>query len=254
MFETGLKIGQIIRNSDIVDIFKCGNMGGMRRSKTTNTLVIVSDYTKGLYHDKWIGGVLHYTGMGKNGDQDINWAQNATLAAYGKNGVDVHLFEVMDEGEYTYCGRIELVGKPYIENQPGEDGADRKVWMFPVRPVPDNDVEKPAMFVFRDMDDYRARGKNVDAEYARMLAQQKKFSRKVFENHVRPTPTVSPAPMKPILAVPPELVGKRLVHKIYGEGTITGATGGIMDVSFQSEGKKKLNYEICTKNDLIKIV
>ena len=164
MFETGLEIGQIIRNSDIVDIFKCGNMGGMRRSKTTNTLVIVSDYTKGLYHDKWIGGVLHYTGMGKNGDQDINWAQNATLAAYGKNGVDVHLFEVMDEGEYTYCGRIELVGKPYIENQPGEDGADRKVWMFPVRPVPDNDVEKPAMFVFRVMDDYRARGKNVDAE------------------------------------------------------------------------------------------
>lgn len=29
----------------------------MRRSKTTNTLVIVSDYTKGIYHDKWIGGV-----------------------------------------------------------------------------------------------------------------------------------------------------------------------------------------------------
>lgn len=41
-------------------------MGGMRRSKTTNTLVIVSDYTKGIYHDKWIGGVLHYTGMGKS--------------------------------------------------------------------------------------------------------------------------------------------------------------------------------------------
>ena len=71
MFNPGLKIGQIIKNADIVGIFKCGNMGGMRRSRTTNTLVIVSDYTKGLYHDKWIGGVLHYTGMGKsatNGD------------------------------------------------------------------------------------------------------------------------------------------------------------------------------------------
>lgn len=43
-------------------------MGGMRRSKTTNTLVIVSDYTKGIYHDKWIVGVLLYNGMGKNGD------------------------------------------------------------------------------------------------------------------------------------------------------------------------------------------
>lgn len=116
-FDPGLKIGQILKNSDVVDAFKCGNMGGMRRSRTTNTLVIVSDYTKGIYHDKWIGGVLHYTGMGKNGDQDINWAQNATLAACGRNGVDVHLFEVMDAGEYIYCGRIELVDKPYTEEQ-----------------------------------------------------------------------------------------------------------------------------------------
>lgn len=84
MFNPGLKIGQIIKNADIVGIFKCGNMGGMRRSKTTNTLVIVSDYTKGLYHDKWIGGVLHYTGMGKSGNHDIHWAQNATLAENAK--------------------------------------------------------------------------------------------------------------------------------------------------------------------------
>ena len=42
-FDPGLKIGQIIKNADIVEIFKCGNMGGMRRSRTTNTLFIVSD-------------------------------------------------------------------------------------------------------------------------------------------------------------------------------------------------------------------
>ena len=41
MFNPGLKIGQIIKNADIVEIFKCGNMGGMRRSRTTNTLVII---------------------------------------------------------------------------------------------------------------------------------------------------------------------------------------------------------------------
>ncbi len=64
----------------------------MRHSKTTNTLIIVSDYKKVIYHDKWIGGVLHYIGMGKNEDQNINWAQNATLAACGYNGVDIHLF------------------------------------------------------------------------------------------------------------------------------------------------------------------
>lgn len=131
MFNPGLSIRQILKNSDIVDTFKCGNMGGMRRSKNTNILVLITDYTKGIYHDKWIGGILHYTGMGKNGDQDINWAQNATLANYGRNGVDIHLFEVMDAGEYIYCGRIELITKPYVDTQPGEDGQDRKVWMFP---------------------------------------------------------------------------------------------------------------------------
>lgn len=29
MFDPKLKIGQILKNSDIVGIFKCGNMGGM---------------------------------------------------------------------------------------------------------------------------------------------------------------------------------------------------------------------------------
>lgn len=67
-------------------------MGGMRSSRTINTQVIVYDYTKGIYHDKWICEVLHYTGMGKSGDQDINWGQNVTLAACGRNGVDVYLF------------------------------------------------------------------------------------------------------------------------------------------------------------------
>ena len=73
--------------------------------------MIVSDYTKGLYHDKWIGGVLHYTGMGKSGDQDIHWAQNATLAACGRNSVDVHLFEVMDDGEYVASDHIFIKAK-----------------------------------------------------------------------------------------------------------------------------------------------
>ncbi|MCD8126329.1 MAG: hypothetical protein LUD82_02295 [Clostridiales bacterium] len=99
MFNPGLTIGQTVKNSELIAIFKCGNMGGMRRSNVTNTLVLISDYTKGLYHDKWIGDVLHYTGMGKSGDQDIHWAQNAILAECGSNGVDVHLFEVMNAGK-----------------------------------------------------------------------------------------------------------------------------------------------------------
>jgi len=107
----------------------------MRRSKTTNTLVIVSDYTKGIYSDKWIDGVLHYTGMGKLGDQNINKAQNSTLAKCAHNNVDVHLFEVEKACEYIYLGRIELVSEPYKEIQLDENGHNRMVWIFPIRPI-----------------------------------------------------------------------------------------------------------------------
>ena len=50
MFDPELKIGQILKNADVVATFKCGNMGGTRRSKTTNTLVIVSDQVNSLIH------------------------------------------------------------------------------------------------------------------------------------------------------------------------------------------------------------
>lgn len=250
MFNPGIKIGQILNNTDIVDIFKCGNMGGMRRSKTTNTLVIVSDYTKGIYHDKWIGGVLHYTGMGKSGDQDINWAQNATLAACGDNGVDVHLFEVMDAGEYTYCGRIELVDEPYTETQPGEDENPRKVWMFPIKPVPENNVKKPQMFVFKDMDDYKARGKNVDAEYAKMVEAKKKGGSKA------PVvlPAISKPEPKPPVIIPDDIIGKQVKHKTFGTGVITTIKGTSITVDFDEVGVKKMGYEICMNNKLLEFI
>jgi len=252
-FNPGLKIGQILKNADVVDTFKCGNMGGMRRSKTTNTLVVVSDYTKGIYHDKWIGGVLHYTGMGKSGDQDIHWAQNATLAACGYNGVDVHLFEVMDAGEYIYCGRIELVDKTYTETQPGEDGVPRRVWMFPIRPVPDNDVKKPQMFVFKDMDDYKNRGKDVDAEYAKMIAAKKKNGIKAKT----PTPIIPVVPKtepKPPVVIPKDIIGKQVKHTVFGIGKITGIEGTTLVVSFDTVGIKKMGYEFCMEKKLLEFI
>ncbi len=251
MFDPGLEIGQIIKNADIVEIFKCGNMVGMRRSKTTNTLVIISDYTKGLYHDKWIGGVLHYTGMGKSGDQDIQWAQNATLAESGSNGIDVHLFEVIDAGEYIYCGRIELVGKPYTDIQPGEDGNVRNVWMFPIKPVPDNDVKKPQMFVFNDMDDYKSRGKNVDAEYSKIMTAAKK---KGIGKPNNTTSITSKSESKPQIVIPTDIVGKQVWHKAFGTGEITAFYGTYILVDFKKSGAKKLSYEFCIQNKMLEFI
>lgn len=51
-FDSGLRIGEIITNNEIMDIFKCANSGGMRRSLKTGTLVIICDHTKELCEDK----------------------------------------------------------------------------------------------------------------------------------------------------------------------------------------------------------
>ena len=127
------EIGQTVTHADIIAEFQCGNMGGMRRSKATNSLIIISDHTKGLYEDKWFGDILHYTGMGKSGDQDLLFMQNKTLAQSERNGIEVHLFEVLVQTEYIYRGIVTLTDKPFQEIQKGEDGVPRKVWMFPLK-------------------------------------------------------------------------------------------------------------------------
>lgn len=127
-----LEPGSELTNADLSETFKVGNMGGMRRSRETNTLVIVSDPFKGLYLDQWVNDVFHYTGMGKSGDQTLTFMQNRTLAESSTNGVAVHLFEVHSPKTYTYVGEVELADKPYQADQAGDDGKLRKVWIFPV--------------------------------------------------------------------------------------------------------------------------
>lgn len=132
-FDPGLKIGQEIKNEELVKIFKCGNMGGMRRSRATGTLVIISDDTKGLYNDVWKNGILYYVGMGKVGDQVLTGNQNGTLYYSNTNGVEVHLFEVLQKAIYTYRGIVTLSNTPYTENQIDEEGKLRSVWVFPMK-------------------------------------------------------------------------------------------------------------------------
>ena len=259
-FDCGLSIGQSIKNADLSRIYKCGNMGGMRRSKETNTLVIVTDFTKDVYHDKWIGGTLHYTGMGKNGDQRLDWAQNKTLAESKYNDVDVHLFEVLDEGNYIFCGHVQLVGEIYQDTQLSEDGVNRLVWIFPVRPVPENNVVKMELFTFKDMDDYKARGKSAEEEFKKLIAARKKKMPRITEPKrtppdITPPPPIPVKPPKPLFTVPSDLAGRTIRHKAFGQGVIVSQTdSGIITVKFSSVGEKNLGYQTCIEHKLIEIV
>ena len=132
MFHHGLKPGDSVNNQGLREIFKCGLQGGMRRSHATNTLIIISDPTKGIYDDRWMGDVFHYTGMGLKGDQSLHYAQNRTLAQSDTNEVEVYLFEVFEKGKYTHRGQVKLAGEPYQEDQLDTDENLRRVWVFPL--------------------------------------------------------------------------------------------------------------------------
>lgn len=132
-FNPNLKYGDTLTNGELRELFQCGNMGGMRRSKKTGTLVIISDETKGLYRDEWKNGVFYYTGMGKSGDQQLRGNQNITLFESRTNGIEVHLFEVEKKAIYTYTGIVELAAAPYQDEQPDVSGHMRKVWIFPLK-------------------------------------------------------------------------------------------------------------------------
>jgi 5-methylcytosine-specific restriction protein A len=130
---TDLKQGLTLSNSEITEIFQCSPQGGLRKSNKTKTLVVISDHVDSLYEDKWIDGVLHYTGMGQIGDQNSDWSQNRTLSESSTNGIELHLFEVFVKGQYTYQGKVYLDGVPYKSRQQDKEGNLRDVYIFPLK-------------------------------------------------------------------------------------------------------------------------
>lgn len=105
----------------------------MRRTKEYGALILITNRVESLYEDYWQGDVLHYTGMGQTGPQNINGAQNRTLNESPRTGVAVHLFEVFQAQRYTYQGAVELVDAPYQTQQLDSKQTLRSVWVFPLR-------------------------------------------------------------------------------------------------------------------------
>lgn len=104
----------------------------MRPSKTTNTLVLISKKVGNIYNDRRVGNELFYTGMGLVGNQKLE-RQNKTLYYSNNTDIEVHLFEINEPTIYKYMGRLELIGKPFLEEQNDKENNKRKVWIFPLK-------------------------------------------------------------------------------------------------------------------------
>ena len=132
-----LTVGNEYTNEEISKIFKCSTQGGMRRSHSTLALVLTShhDDLTNAYIDYWEEDIFYYTGMGMEGDQDINYAQNKTLNDSNSNGIIVHLFEVFSSCKYNYRGVVKLSGSPITKKEYDFSGNIRSVWKFPLKLV-----------------------------------------------------------------------------------------------------------------------
>lgn len=116
--------------------------------------------------------------MGKTGDQSLEFAQNKTLLESSYNGVKVHLFEVWEPSQYIYMGPVSLIAQPYQEIQPGDDGIDRKVWMFPLKLE-----EAPKSLEKRVFNNYKQRRQKS----ARLLADSELKKRASQGGNKKPT-------------------------------------------------------------------
>lgn len=107
------------------------------------------------------------------------------------------------------------------------------------------------MFVFKDMDDYENRGKNVDAEYTKMMTATKKKGTKkpVFVAPIVPKPEA-----KPKMEIPTDIVGRQVKHKAFGLGKITAIEGTSIVVQFDKVGLKKMGYEFCMEKKMLEFI
>ena len=157
MFMLGLKINKILTHSQLAELFQVKTLRDSRFIKETNSLILISDYTRGDHPNKWIGDTLHLTGT-----QKISGSLYSKLADSRTNGITIHLFQVMNPQEYTYSGVVKLSADPYTEM-----GPEGLVWVFPIEPTQATQIKKPAGLEFSDMEDFKNRGERSILHFLR---------------------------------------------------------------------------------------
>ena len=101
------------------------------------------------YDDAWEReGVFRYFGMGTVGNMRMEGA-NERVRDHAEDGVELHLFEDLDNGFLRYMDEMVLAGWKHQENVPGKDGRMRQAIVFYLSPVNADSISQPAPFIPR---------------------------------------------------------------------------------------------------------
>ncbi|KJY48149.1 hypothetical protein JG29_08350 [Bombilactobacillus mellis] len=135
MCNVNLKIGDFLSNSELSKKFTVSTEGGMRFSTENNILVLITKIHDNPYPDRWEGNKLYYIGMGRKGDQSIDFQSNKKLNSIyytEKITTKLVLFINTDQNKYLYCGEVKTIGRPYFKYQYFTKNEKRKIIIFPL--------------------------------------------------------------------------------------------------------------------------
>ena len=127
------KLGKIYKRDDLVSAFGGSFMRGINICKKTNTIVITSIHTGNrIYDDKLFDGdIMLYTGEGRIGNQTLTVGNKALFEAQSKN-IPIYLFVRFKATEYTYFGKVQIVGEIRYAKEKDVEGNLRNVIKFPM--------------------------------------------------------------------------------------------------------------------------
>lgn len=149
----------------------------------------------------------------------------------------------------TYCGLVELVGKPYADTQTDEDERERKVWIFPIRPISDNNFIKTGKCTHKVINITDKINKH---EYGVMEAEDNNgYAKFIYNNTINSELEVE---SKSQVKIFDKCIGRQINHKRFGIGTIKEVEKSNIVVEFEGKGKKKLSYELCLIKGLIEFI
>lgn len=153
-----LALGQTFTRQELSSIFGGALYSGIVPSKTTLNVLLYSDASKGeangyfdsIEFEDEHGPLVHYTGEGQTGPQEMTKGNKAILN-HVKDGRALHLFWAVgkvkgsDTRLHQYVGQFEIDPvKPYFtRTSPDKDGNNRPVIVFRLRAV--GSIKKPSV-------------------------------------------------------------------------------------------------------------
>ena len=128
--------GQEVSNTELSFLFKCNRIGKFRETRDTKDLIIIANYNKKV-KDEWKDGILYLRCAKIPLGQNVPGVRNNRLEKKLKSDIKVYLFETIDKEKYTYRGRIQLAGDPFMKTRRSNGGILRYTRVFPMRLIPE---------------------------------------------------------------------------------------------------------------------